>query len=140
MKKIIFMATCAIFAMSLMGCSDNVVKNEDSGETVKSSSSSDYSSKSSSSNKSHSSSSSSSSDKDSDIVPEGVYEDGDAVYVSDGKGNVYAQDSDGNSYMFKSDGTSAAIDGKGNAVADTDGDGKIDRKSTDNGNTWKDAD
>ena len=51
----------------------------------------------------------------------------------EGAGIVYGDDFAGH---FNEDGTGVATDGKGNWVADTDGDGEVDSISIDGGNTW----
>ena len=93
-----------------------------------------------SSNDSSSSSSSAAYDDDYD------YDDDDWVDTDDGKtylkldsedGGTDYVDSDGDYFIHKNaDGTGAIIDTNGNAAVDSDGDGRIDAYSTDNGKTW----
>lgn len=130
-KHLMTMAAAIALSASLLGCSSGTVKAEEDDSY----SSGSYSSSSSSSS-SHSGKSKSYSSSSDDALEEGVYSDGDATYITDGKGNTYAQDSDGNSYIFREDGSSLATDNNGNAVYDSDGDGSADIKSTDNGKSW----
>lgn len=57
------------------------------------------------------------------------------VLNDEGAGIVYGDDFAGH---FNEDGTGVATDGKGNWVADTDGDGEVDLISIDGGNSWMD--
>ena len=65
-----------------------------------------------------------------------VYDDGENLIIPDGKGGAIGADKDGNVFRTNSDGTTVMLDKKGNGVADTDGDGKVDSISKDGGKTW----
>ena len=55
------------------------------------------------------------------------------MYDEDGSGLFAGDDF---AMRLNEDGTGVATDGKGNWVADTDGDGNPDSYSVDGGNTW----
>lgn len=84
---------------------------------------------------SHSSSSSSTLLDEDDWVDT---DDGKTYLKSDSKdGGTDYIDTDGEYAIHKNaDGTGAIADGKGNKAVDSDGDGKLDSYSTDNGKTW----
>lgn len=87
------------------------------------------------------SSSSSSSSSSSALLDEDDWvdtDDGKTYLKSDSKdGGTDYIDTDGEYAIHKNaDGTGAIADGKGNKAVDSDGDGKLDSYSTDNGKTW----
>lgn len=143
LKNIAIILAIFILCIAMLGsCSGCFGGSEDEDDYSYSKNSDSYSSGSSYSSSSSSSGSSSyrgysSSDDD---LEAGVYSDGDATYLTDGKGNTFAQDSDGTTYLFNEDGSALATDNKGNAVLDSDGDGNADLYTKDGGETWSEVD
>lgn len=111
---------------------------KESSSSKSSSSKSSVSASSSSTRKSSSGSSGSSKSASSDY--DSYYDPAfGASIVRDEDGNTLAYKDDGfTMYQDGESGTGMATDGKGNFVADTDGDGDPDKYSTDGGNNWDD--
>lgn len=121
--------------------SDSDDESEAVSPTSKSSSSTSSKSSSSSSSSSNSSSKSSSSQKSYS------YDDDDDYSHSSSSSKSSASDrrqtyahtyDDGWSYMEYNDGSAEITDGWGMVARDTDGDGELDKISTDSGETWED--
>lgn len=141
-------ATAAL-SLTLMGCSSTPAPTSDEGSkdqsAIEQDDDSSASSSSSKSSTSSSSSSSSTSSKSSGASSySSSYDDDDDDYSSSSSSTTerrqtYAQtDPDGWSYMEYNDGSAEITDGWGMVARDTDGDGDLDKISTDSGESWED--
>lgn len=132
MKHIASLMTTVALGASLLGCSSGTIKADDDDSYSSSSySSAESSSASSSSDTSYSSSS------DDDYETYSYSSNGESYETtesSDGSSLTYG--SDGYTQYKHKDGTGMATDGKGNYVADTNGDGSPDSFSIDGGISW----
>ena len=142
LKTVGALAAAAALSFTLAGCSSSpTVESDDEGSTgieQDDGASSSTSSNSRSSN-TGSSSKSSSSYKSYDDDDDYSHGSNSSSGSTSERRQTYAQtDPDGWSYMEYNDGSAEITDGWGMVARDTDGDGELDKISTDSGETWED--
>lgn len=144
LKTIGAFVTTTALSLTLLGCSSS--PNVESDAEGSSSMEQEKDSPSSSSKSVDDSDSSSSSTPSSSSSSHKSYDDDDDGYSSSSSSDkssdrrqTYAHtDPDGWSYMEYNDGSAEITDGWGMVARDTDGDGELDKISTDSGESWED--